>query len=175
MSRRSIAQRVQKGFTLIELMIVVAIIGILAAIALPAYQDYTIRAQVSEALSLTNGLKTSVSDYYATKGTFPVDNAAAVCGATPAPNSCTGYKNTDNKGNFVSQVDVINGALQVTFGNKVNAKLDKATLAVVPGIDAAGNITWICGLAATPDGVTKEKTDAATTANPRYLPTSCKI
>ncbi len=64
-------KKVQKGFTLIELMIVIAIIGILAAIAIPAYQNYTIRSQVTEGLSLADGWKTSISEYYAQNGKFP--------------------------------------------------------------------------------------------------------
>jgi type IV pilus assembly protein PilA len=71
MNRRSIARNVQKGFTLIELMIVVAIIGILAAVALPAYQDYTARAQVSEAFTMTGGMKTTLSEYAQTNGAYP--------------------------------------------------------------------------------------------------------
>ncbi len=67
----------QHGFTLIELMIVVAIIGILAAIAIPAYQDYTIRAQVSEGLTLAAGAKTAVSEYFLERGAWPTDNATA--------------------------------------------------------------------------------------------------
>ena len=165
----------QKGFTLIELMIVVAIIGILAAIALPAYQDYTIRAQVAEGPALTSGLKTSIADYYAAKGTWPADNAAAVCGVTPAPATCTGSAATDNKGNYISQVGVLTGGMQITYGNKANAKVATKTLAIVPGVDAAGNITWICGTAATPTGVTKATSTAATDVDSRYLPTSCKI
>jgi type IV pilus assembly protein PilA len=175
MNRRSIARNVQKGFTLIELMIVVAIIGILAAVALPAYQDYTIRAQVTEGMALTGGLKTSVGDYYAAKGAWPADNPTAICGVTPAPATCTGSANTDNKGNYITQIDVLAGGLQVTFGNKANAKLSGKTLALVPGVDAAGNITWICGSATTPNGVTKATSTAATDVDSRYLPTSCKI
>ena len=71
---------IQKGFTLIELMIVVAIIGILAAIAIPAYQDYTIRAQVTEGLSLAGGVQTAVADYYAQKGTYPAANVTTTAG-----------------------------------------------------------------------------------------------
>src|SRR5882672_1582564 len=81
-------KQVQKGFTLIELMIVVAIIGILAAIAIPAYQDYTIRAQVTEGLNLAGGVKTAVAEYYANYGTWPTalqGNAAGQLGFTGAP------------------------------------------------------------------------------------------
>jgi type IV pilus assembly protein PilA len=171
---------IQKGFTLIELMIVVAIIGILAAVALPAYQDYTVRAQVSESLSLAGGLKTSVSEYYAQTGLFPTSNAAAICGTA---STCAGANPTDNKGNYVSSITVVSGGgLDIVFGNKANADLQKAgqnTLSLRPGIDAAKNISWVCGNATTPSGVTLgdgTNTPAnATTVLPKYLPTSCKV
>ncbi|QEA14420.1 pilin [Comamonas flocculans] len=165
-------KKVQQGFTLIELMIVVAIIGILAAVALPAYQDYTIRAQVAEGPSLTGGMKAAIADFYAAKGTWPADNAEALCGATGA--TCAGSAATDNKGNYISQIAVLNGAMNVTYGNKANAKIATKVLTIRPGVDAAGNISWICGTAAAPGGVTAAGADA-TTVDARYLPTSCKI
>ncbi len=96
----------QQGFTLIELMIVVAIIGILAAIAIPAYQDYTIRAQVSEGLQLSGGAKVAVTEYYQDRGTMPSVNAQA--GIADAG---------DIEGNYVSQVGVANGVITVTYSS----------------------------------------------------------
>ena len=94
----------QQGFTLIELMIVVAIIGILAAIAIPAYQDYTIRAQVSEGLNLSGGAKAAVTEYFQDQGAFPVNNAQA--GLAPGVNI---------NGKYVSQVLVAaNGVISAT-------------------------------------------------------------
>src|SRR5690349_666657 len=98
---------VQKGFTLIELMIVVAIVGILAAIALPAYQDYTVRSKVSEGLSLVSGAKTAVSETYASTGNWPGTNAAAGLAAS-----------TSITGKYVASVDVSgNGKITVIFQN----------------------------------------------------------
>ncbi|HGM2453307.1 TPA: pilin, partial [Neisseria gonorrhoeae] len=94
----------QKGFTLIELMIVIAIVGILAAVALPAYQDYTARAQVSEAILLAEGQKSAVTEYYLNHGTWPADNGAAGV-ASPA----------DIKGKYVKQVEVKNGVVTATM------------------------------------------------------------
>ena len=124
--------KVQQGFTLIELMIVVAIIGILAAIALPAYQDYTIRAQVSEGLNLGAGVKTAVAEFYDNRGIFPPANGSA--GLADA---------TDIVGKYVTGVNVAGGTATVTFGGDANAAISGDTLVMSP-VTHAGSIEWVC-------------------------------
>src|SRR5579862_7475483 len=108
---------VQKGFTLIELMIVVAIIGILAAIAIPAYQNYTIRSQVTEGLSLADGWKTGVSEYYAQNGSFPTCASTAAAGAA----GCIAITGATS-GKYVTAVTIpaaSAGEIKITYGNQV--------------------------------------------------------
>ena len=124
----------QQGFTLIELMIVVAIIGILAAIAIPAYQDYTIRAQVSEGLNLAGGAKTAITEFYQDTGDWPSTNANAGI--------------SDNiLGKYVSGVVVTStattGVITVTYGPGANDNIENAQL-VLTAEDATGSITWDC-------------------------------
>jgi type IV pilus assembly protein PilA len=127
----------QQGFTLIELMIVVAIIGILAAIAIPAYQDYTIRAQVSEGLNLSGAAKAAVTEYFQDQGAFPTTNNVA--GLEAAANIA---------GKYVASVGVSgNGIITATYSNTANrtanAKINNATLTMTPG-DGGGSVTWDC-------------------------------
>ena len=124
----------QQGFTLIELMIVVAIIAILAAIAISQYQDYVIRAQVSEASSLADGAKTNISDYYQNFGGFPPANTPAFLALA-----------SSIKGQYVSTVDVgtVIGQVRATMGGKANTPVIGKIL-VFSAITNAGSIEWHC-------------------------------
>ncbi|MDY6536464.1 pilin [Acinetobacter faecalis] len=138
---------VQKGFTLIELMIVVAIIGILAAIAIPAYQDYTKRSHVTEGLSLAGGAKAAVAEFSSSQGTYPTDNTQA------------GLANAAViKGNAVESVTVANGLITIAYNSKVEAG---KTLLLSPST-TAGGVTWKC------------KADATAGVNQKYLPSNCR-
>jgi type IV pilus assembly protein PilA len=123
----------QQGFTLIELMIVVAIIGILAAIAIPAYQDYTIRAQVSEGLNLSGGAKAAVSEYSMDTGNFPTTNLEAGL-ATAASIS----------GKYVTGVSNALGVITVTYGNSAHTTLATGGLLLLSASQNAGSIEWVC-------------------------------
>ncbi len=139
-------KKMQKGFTLIELMIVIAIIGILAAIALPAYQDYIARTQASEAMKATTGLQSDIGVYLADQGVFPP--AADVAVGTPIGDAAA-----DLQGKYfnVSTVTVTadTGMITVPFASGANSTFN-VTLTPTQGVDAGGNTTgqiskWTCG------------------------------
>jgi len=163
---------IQKGFTLIELMIVVAIIGILAAIAIPAYQDYTIRSQVTEGLSLASAMEVNVADSYSNTVNMP--STLAALGITNVP-----------QGKYVQSVNLTTGgAIVVTYSQaapqSANQNIDTKTLALVPYLDSNNDIYWLCGLATVPTGgngsfSTQATATAAslTTIPAKWLPKSC--
>ncbi len=158
--------QVQKGFTLIELMIVVAIVAILAAIALPQYQNFTVRAQVTDGLSLASGVETKIVDYYNSQGSWPTDGSTL--GGLAA--------GTDISGKYVSKVVVAGGGITITFGNSAATALSGKTLGLTPGTNGNGDISWICGTATAPTGVTAVSGASATTSTgmTTYYPKNCQ-
>ena len=165
--------RQQSGFTLIELMIVVAIIGILAAIAIPAYQDYTVRAQVAEGLGMASQAKTAVSEAYVHSGEAPADRSKA--GMTPTA--------TDTSGKYVQSLNIVNGVIVVTFGNEVNAVVNGLTLTMTPyEAPSSGGVVWRCGTAPAPAlsemgtaGGGNTAVYMAPTLPDRFMPSACRL
>ncbi len=157
-----------RGFTLIELMIVVAIIGILASLAVSVYQTYTVRAQIAEGLQMAAGAKVPIVDGFTNSGVAPIDRAAA--GMSPDP--------TDSRGSYVSQVVVDNGRVDVTFsGPRSHQAIIDKTLSLTPYVTAGNTVIWRCGNAAAPGGVGTSpmgEDHLPATVEPRYLPSSCR-
>ncbi|HEZ4274102.1 TPA: pilin [Neisseria meningitidis] len=158
----------QKGFTLIELMIVIAIVGILAAVALPAYQDYTARAQVSEAILLAEGQKSAVTEYYLNHGEWPGNNSSAGV-ATSA----------DIKGKYVKSVEVKNGVVTATMlSSGVNKEIQGKKLSLWAKRQN-GSVKWFCGQpvtrAGTDDTVAADNTGKTDDKiNTKHLPSTCR-
>ncbi|HEZ6022960.1 TPA: pilin [Neisseria meningitidis] len=161
----------QKGFTLIELMIVIAIVGILAAVALPAYQDYTARAQVSEAILLAEGQKSAVTEYYLNHGTWPGDNSSAGVATS-----------SEIKGKYVKEVTVANGVITATMlSSGVNKEIQGKKLSLWAKRQD-GSVKWFCGQPVTRNAANaKAGTDEVTAATPdtdkintKHLPSTCR-
>lgn len=138
----------QAGFTLIELMIVVSIIGILAAVALPVYERYMIRSQVTEGLNLSSAAKDVVSDYYMYYGIWPTDNGEAGLS-----------DKSEISGTYTAQIEVKDNVIEIQYGNSAHSDISGQLVALV-AVDNAGSVSWSCASA----GVIEDK----------HLPDACR-
>jgi type IV pilus assembly protein PilA len=142
-------KKVQQGFTLIELMIVVAIIGILAAVAVPMYLDYTVRSQIAEGINVSGGAKAATTEFFQDRGVFPADNTEA--GVEAAANI---------QGKYVSSVTVADDVITVQYGNDANAQILGETITFTADTTTAGSVKWVCASG----GVIQDK----------HLPAACR-
>ncbi|HEZ0005161.1 TPA: pilin [Neisseria meningitidis] len=160
----------QKGFTLIELMIVIAIVGILAAVALPAYQDYTARAQVSEAILLAEGQKSAVTEYYLNHGEWPANNSSAGVASS-----------SEIKGKYVQKVEVAKGVITAQMASSnVNNEIKGKKLSLWAKRQN-GSVKWFCGqpvtranTATNNDAVTAANDNSNNGINTKHLPSTCR-
>ena len=141
----------QKGFTLIELMIVVTIVGILAAVAVPMYLDYAVRAQISDGITLAKGAKNAVTEFFQDRGVMPAGNAGAGLSAAG-----------EIQGNYTSSVLVGNGdgVITITYGNDANAVINGETVTLTADTSQAGSVQWIC--------------DSGGVIQDKHLPAACR-
>jgi len=162
-------KRFENGFTLIELMIVVAIIAILASLAIAAYQTYLVRTQVAEGVNMAGSAKTPVIDAFLQSGQPPADRTEA--GMSPLA--------TDTRGKYVASVAVMNGRIDVTFGNDAHADIFGRTISFTPYMSGGNSVVFRCGSASAPAGTPLSGGSITTVhldpgVEDRYLPASCR-
>jgi type IV pilus assembly protein PilA len=154
-----------RGFTLIELMVVVGVLAILALLAIPTYQDKFVRDQIAEALPLADIVKPPVAASWALLQSFPADNAAA---GLPVADKIVN--------NTISSVAIQGGAIHITFGNRANGVIRGKILTLRPAVVEDAPIvpvTWVCGYATAPEKMTI-KGENKTNVPPGYLPVRCR-
>ncbi|HVY07659.1 MAG TPA: pilin [Burkholderiales bacterium] len=159
------AEPCSHGFTLIEILIVLAVVAILALIALPSYLDVYVRNDINEALPLADIVKAPVADAWASRQAFPADNAAA---GLPPPEKIVN--------NFISAIAIRDGAIHITFGNHANGTIKGKVLTLRPAVVKDAPIvpvTWVCGYASEPGQMTVQG-ENRTDIPMRYLPLRCR-
>lgn len=155
----------KRGFTLIELMVVVAIIAILTSMAIPTFQEFVVRAQITEAINLSDSLKKSITEYYTVHQQFPENNQMA---GLPKPEHLIG--------NFVSNIEVQAGAIHILLGNRINVQMAGKILTLRPAVVTANPsspISWLCGYANAVSGMTAVGNNK-TTIPINYLSMDCR-
>ncbi|HEY6510748.1 MAG TPA: pilin [Burkholderiaceae bacterium] len=160
-----LARPIAAGFTLVEMLVALAVLAILAAIALPTFQGPLVRQQVVDSATLINIAKTAVSTKWSATQKLPSDNTDA---GLPEPDKLVG--------NYVTSMTIDGGAVHVVFGNQVNSVIRGKTLSFRPAVvDGAPivPIAWVCGMAATPDKMAAKGANR-TDVEAKYLPLNCR-